>query len=83
MFCWQVLQTFKDYLNFINFQTPEKERTLHNLFYATNIPNTKTRQRFYQKENSQASFIHKYRCKNPKQNISKYHPAIYLKDNIF
>ena len=45
-------------------------------------PDTKTRQRHYQKRKLQANIFDAYRCKNPQQNISEPNPTTHKKDPV-
>ena len=45
-------------------------------------PNTKTRQRYYQKRKLQANIFDEYKRKNSQQNFSQLNPTTYKKDHI-
>ena len=40
-------------------------------------PDTKTRQRYYEKRKLQTNITDEYRCKNPQQNTSKQNPTTH------
>ena len=44
-------------------------------------PNTKTRQRYYQKRKFEANTFDEYRCKYSQQNFSQVNPTTYEKDH--
>ena len=44
-------------------------------------PDTKARQRHYQKRKLQDNIFDEYRCKNPQQNFSKLNPTTYKRDH--
>ena len=59
-----------------------KERNSpQNILWSHHRPDTKTRQRHYQKRKLQANILDEYRHKNSQQNISKQNPITCKKDH--
>ena len=62
-------------------QNTEEEKTLPNLFYKASIILIPAPHQDSTKKKTRQITPHEHKCKNPQQNISKSHPAIYKKNN--
>ena len=59
----------------------KRVNTLKFFLQGHNYPDTKTRQRHYEKRKLQANISDEYSCKDPQQNISKLNSTVYKKDH--